>query len=133
MVTVTVASKLSAKDKAFRKAYGHLPSECLPGCVRPRSNGQTTHRQSLTRPGDMKGMPFSETWAERKARKAEKLAGGNGPVVQVQAPTPKAPKAQAPTDGVDKAFQNQVLKLLDDIRNTVNVQDIRLNKLEAGK
>ena len=123
MVTAT-ASKLSVKDKAFRKAYGHLPSECLPGCERPRANGGTTHRQSLKRPGEMAGKPFTETWADMKARKAARVAGGNGPVVQ-------APVAQAPT--TDNAFQNQVLKLLDDIRNTAAVQEVRLVRLEAPK
>ena len=125
-MTTATAPKLSAKDKKFRKDYGHLPSECLPGCDRPRTNGAISHRQSLKRPGDMMGKPFSETWVEMKARKAARLAGGNGPVVQVQAPTPEAHKAQA----TDKAFQKQVLKLLDDIRNTINVQEVRLNKLE---
>ena len=126
-MTTATAPKLSAKDKAFRKAYGHLPSECLPGCERPRANGSTTHRQSLKRPGDMAGKPFTETWADMKARKASRAAGGNGPVVQVQAPKAQAPAAQA---APDNAFQNQVLKLLDDIRNQVNVQEIRIAKLE---
>ena len=129
-MTTATAAKLSAKDKAFRKAYGHLPSECLPGCVRPRTNGQPTHRQSLKRPGDMAGKPFTETWADMKARKASRAAGGNGAVVQVQAPKAQAPEAQA---APDNAFQNQVLKLLDDIRNTANIQEVRLARLEAGK
>ena len=126
MTTATVASKLSAKDKAFKKLWGHLESECLPGCVRPRTNGATTHRQSLKRPGDMAGKPFTETWDAMKARKAARAQGANGPVVQVQAPTPQSPVQ-------DNAFQSQVLKLLDDIRNTVNVQEVRLAKLEARK
>ena len=126
MTTATVAPKLSAKDKAFKKAWGHLESECLPGCVRPRANGGNTHRQSLTRPGDMAGKPFTETWADRKARKAARAAGANGPITQVQAPT-----VQAPT--TDNAFQNQVLKLLDDIRNAAAVQEVRLARLEAPK
>ena len=125
-MTTATSPKLSAKDKAFRKAYGHLPSECLPGCIRPRTNGQPTHRQSLKRPGDMAGKPFTETWEAMKARKAARAAGVNGPVVQVQAPTAQAPNT-------DTAFQNQVLKLLDDIRNKVNVQEVRLAKLEASK
>ena len=91
----TTTTKLSAKDKAFRTAYGHLPSECLPGCIRPRANGSTSHRQSLKRPGDTKGMPFTETWEAMKLRKASRTQGANGPVVQVQAPTPKVPEPPA--------------------------------------
>lgn len=120
MVTAT-APKLSAKDKAFRKAYGHLPNECLPGCVRPRANGGTSHRQSLKRPGDMAGKPFTETWADMKTRKAARKADGNGPVVQVQAPqVPSAPDQSA-----------RMLTLLENITNQLNIQDIRLTKLEA--
>ena len=127
-MTTATAPKLSAKDKAFRKAYGHLPSECLPGCDRPRSNGETTHRQSLKRPGDMMGKPFSETWADMKARKAATAAGGNGPVVQVQAPQVQAPQAPSAPDQTAR-----ILTLLENITNQLNIQDIRLNKLESGK
>lgn len=131
MTTPTGASRLSAKDKAFRKAYGHLPSECLPGCERPRTNGATTHRQSLTRPGDMAGKPFTETWAEMKARKAARLAGGNGPVLQVQAPKVQA---QAPTSpDAQSAILKAISKLGDNMNNSLAILEARIARLEASK
>ena len=117
MVTAT-ASKLSAKDKAFRKAYGHLPSECLPGCERPRANGATTHRQSLTRPGEMAGKPFTETWAEMKARKAARANKGE-------------PIAHPQPDSVSNAqLQASFTKLFENLTNTISILEIRIQRLE---
>ena len=132
-MTTATSPKLSAKDKAFRKAYGHLPSECLPGCIRPRTNGQPTHRQSLKRPGDMAGKPFTETWEAMKARKAARAAGVNGPVVVLpQAPTGNpAPIAQPVAAGVSNAqLQASFTKLFDNLTNTIQILEIRIAKLE---
>ena len=73
----------------------------------------------------MAGKPFTETWADMKARKAARAAGGNGPVVQVQAPASQAPSAPDQTA--------RILTLLENITNQLNIQDIRLTKLEGKK
>ena len=114
------APRLPAGHAMFHKLYGHYPTECLIGCYREKGRGEEkvqVHRNSLGRPGDNAGLPFSETYAEKLARKAAKR---NGPVRVVTPPeaptmpvklgelltsylprdipapiTPKAPKATA--------------------------------------
>ena len=84
------AAKVKAKADAkalteFVGTYGHTPDECLPGCIRvvkrsAKNPDGISHRQSNARPGDMKGKPFTETWEERKIRRAARAQGKNGPV-----------------------------------------------------
>ena len=114
MTTAVATPALSKKDKAFRTAHGHLPTECARGCYRLKGRGTAkveVHRDSLGRPGTMRGQPFTETFAEKQERKALKRAGNapsaNGPVVTV-APVVVTPAEQALADTISKAVSKAV-------------------------
>ena len=89
-VAVSPQVKVTKADKIFLAEYGHSRSECLAGCYRPKGRGDArvdVHRKSMLRPAPNTGKPFTETYAEKLARRAAKR---NGPVTTVPAPAPAA-------------------------------------------
>ena len=117
--------KISKADAAFHIAYGHYPSECLRGCLKPKGD----HRKSLERPGAMAGKPFEETLAEKRLRRAAKR---NGPVTTI---APAAPAKAAKTVAASKAKATPAAALADARSDATDarvlVLEVKMDKILA--